>query len=77
MNGRAARKTISDAPKLIKFAPFGPAKKMSEATRIWRWVRTHEWPEQIVLVLGAVAIAAVMFVFGLLVGAGIAPWLGG
>jgi H+-transporting ATPase len=28
----AARKTISDAPKLIKFAPFDPAKKMSEAT---------------------------------------------
>jgi len=29
------------------------------------------------LVLGAVAIAAVVFVLGLLVGAGIAPWLGG
>jgi hypothetical protein len=29
-----------------------------------------------VLVLGAVAIAALVFVFGPLVGAGIAPWLG-
>jgi hypothetical protein len=29
-----------------------------------------------VLLLGAVAIAAVLFVFGLLVGAGIAPWVG-
>jgi H+-transporting ATPase len=28
----AASKTISDAPKLIKFAAFDPAKKMSEAT---------------------------------------------
>ena len=28
----AARKAISDAPKLVKFAPFDPAKKMSEAT---------------------------------------------
>jgi H+-transporting ATPase len=28
----AARKTISDAPKLVKFVPFDPAKKMSEAS---------------------------------------------
>ena len=28
----AAGKSISDAPKLVKFAPFDPAKKMSEAT---------------------------------------------
>jgi H+-transporting ATPase len=28
----AASKTISDAPKLVKFVPFDPAKKMSEAT---------------------------------------------
>jgi H+-transporting ATPase len=28
----AARKTVSDAPKLIKFEPFDPARKMSEAT---------------------------------------------
>jgi H+-transporting ATPase len=28
----AAHKAISDAPKLVKFAPFDPAKKMSEAT---------------------------------------------
>ena len=28
----AARKTMSDAPKLVKFVPFDPAKKMSEAT---------------------------------------------
>jgi hypothetical protein len=48
-----------------------------ELRQIWRWVRAHEWPAQIVLMLGAVAIAAVVFVFGLLVGAGIAPWLSG
>ena len=28
----SARKPVSDAPKLIKFAPFDPARKMSEAT---------------------------------------------
>jgi H+-transporting ATPase len=28
----AARTTISDAPKLVRFEPFDPAKKMSEAT---------------------------------------------
>jgi H+-transporting ATPase len=28
----AARNTVTDAPALIKFAPFDPAKKMSEAT---------------------------------------------
>jgi H+-transporting ATPase len=28
----AEQKAISDAPKLVKFAPFDPAKKMSEAT---------------------------------------------
>ena len=27
-----ASKTVSDAPKLVKFVPFDPAKKMSEAT---------------------------------------------
>ena len=30
----AASKTVSDAPKLVKFVPFDPAKKMSEATAI-------------------------------------------
>jgi H+-transporting ATPase len=28
----SAHKAISDAPKLVKFVPFDPAKKMSEAT---------------------------------------------
>ncbi len=32
IRGAAASKTISDAPKLVKFVPFDPAKKMSEAT---------------------------------------------
>jgi H+-transporting ATPase len=30
----AVAKTVSDAPKLLKFVPFDPAKKMSEATAI-------------------------------------------
>jgi hypothetical protein len=63
---------------------FGPGRgdrvierprRPSELRQIWRWVRAHEWPAQVVL--GAVAIAAVVFVFALLVGAGIAPWSGG
>jgi hypothetical protein len=52
-------------------------RRAGELRRIWRWVRAHELPAQAVLVLGAVAIAAVVFVVGLLVGAGIAPMLGG
>jgi hypothetical protein len=52
-------------------------RRPSELRQIWRWVRREHWTAQIVLVLGAVAIAAVVFVFGLLVGAAIAPWLGG
>jgi hypothetical protein len=42
-----------------------------------RWTRRHHWTAQVVLVLGAVAIAALALVFGLLIGAGIAPWAGG
>jgi hypothetical protein len=48
-----------------------------ELRRIWRWVRAHELRAQMVLMLGAVAIAALALVFGLLVGAGIAPMIGG
>jgi H+-transporting ATPase len=32
VHAAAASKTISDAPRLVKFVPFDPAKKMSEAT---------------------------------------------
>jgi hypothetical protein len=56
------------------FGP-GPGDRVIERPRragdlrqIWHWVRAHEWPAQIVLMLGA---------FGLLVGARIASWLGG
>jgi hypothetical protein len=52
-----------------------PRPRPGELRQIWRWVRAHQWPAQVVL--GAVAIAAVVFVFGLLVGAGIAPMIGG
>jgi hypothetical protein len=48
-----------------------------ELRRIWRWVRAHELPAQIVLALGFTAIASLALVFGLLIGAGIAPWVGG
>jgi hypothetical protein len=65
---------------------FGPApgdrvierpRRAGELRQIWRWVRAHDWPAHVVLVLGAVAIASVVFVFGLLVGAGVAPVIGG
>jgi hypothetical protein len=52
-------------------------RRPSELRQIWRWMRREHWTAQIVLMLGAVTIAALVFVFGLLVGAGIAPWLGG
>jgi hypothetical protein len=52
-------------------------RRAGELRQIWRWVRREHWTVQIVLMLGAVTIAALVFVFGLLVGAGIAPWLGG
>jgi len=48
-----------------------------ELRRIVRWVRREHWSAQVVLALMAVAIAALALVFGLLVGARIAPWLGG
>jgi hypothetical protein len=52
-------------------------RRPSDLHQIWRWVRREHWTAQIVLVLGAVAIAAVVFAVGLLVGAGIAPMVGG
>jgi hypothetical protein len=58
--------------RVIKQPPRPP-----ELRQLVRWVRAHEWPAQVVLMLGAVAIAPVVFVFGLLVGAGIAPMMDG
>jgi hypothetical protein len=65
---------------------FGPGRgdrvierprRAGELRQIVRWVRREHWSARVVLVLMAVAVAAVVFVVGLLVGAGIAPWLGG
>jgi hypothetical protein len=63
---------------------FGPSprdmvmhrRKPGELRRIWRWLRAHEWPAQVVLVLMAVTVAYLALVFGLLFGAGIAGWWG-
>jgi hypothetical protein len=49
-------------------------RRVGDLRRLWRRVQREHWTAQIVLVLGAVAIAAVVFVVGLLVGAGVAPW---
>jgi hypothetical protein len=46
-----------------------------DITRLVRWTRQHHWTAQIVLWLGAVTVCYLALVFGLLVGAGIAPWL--
>ena len=48
-----------------------------DIARFVRWTRGHHWTAQIVLWLGAVTVAYLALVFGTLVGAGIAPWLGG
>jgi hypothetical protein len=67
---------------LFDLHTFGPGsgdrviarpRRAGELRRIWRWVRAHELPAQVVLVLMAVAVAYLALVFGLLVGAGIAP----
>jgi hypothetical protein len=47
----------------------------SDLRRLWRWVRAHEWPAQVVLVLMIVTVCYVALVFWLLVGAGVAPWV--
>jgi hypothetical protein len=79
-----SRHIIAMRSDLVKGWRRRPASA-AECARRWRVrfalssasrVRAHEWPAQVVLVLGAVAIAAVVFVVGLLVGAGMAPWLG-
>jgi hypothetical protein len=46
-------------------------RRAGELRQIVRWVRREHWTAQIVLALMAVAVAAVVFVVGLLVGAGI------
>jgi hypothetical protein len=66
---------------------FGPApddraialqpRRAGELRQIVLWVRREHWTAQIVIVLASGAVAAVVFVVGLLVGAGVAPWLGG
>jgi hypothetical protein len=47
-----------------------------EVRRIWPWIRAHVWPAKVVLMLRVVTVAYLALVFGLLVGAGIAGWLG-
>jgi hypothetical protein len=42
-----------------------------------RLLRTFSWPERAVIIIGEIAVAHLALVFGLLVGAGIAPFIGG
>jgi hypothetical protein len=63
---------------------FGPGPRdivmrqrpTGDITRLARWTQQHHWTAQIVILLGCVAIAVLALVFGLLVGAGIAPFIG-
>jgi hypothetical protein len=52
-------------------------RREGELRRIVGWVRREHWSAQIVLALMAVAVAYLALVAGLLVGAGVAPWLAG
>jgi hypothetical protein len=57
---------------------FGPEPgsrphREGELRRIWRWVRREHWTAQVVILTGAVAVAYIAAVTGLLVGAGVAP----
>lgn len=46
-------------------------RKASDFGRYVPWIRKHQWPARIVLVIGSVALVAVFLVFVLLVGAGL------
>jgi hypothetical protein len=52
-----------------------PRQRGDDLARAWRWIRRHQLPAQVVLVLGVVTIGYALLVLGLLLGAGIAPWL--
>jgi hypothetical protein len=63
---------------------FGPGRgdrvierprREGELRQIVRWARREHWTAQVVLVLMAVAVATVVFVVGLLFGAGFASWV--
>jgi hypothetical protein len=63
---------------LFDEASCGPQagdRHLSAVRRHIEWIGRHEWPARVVIVLGEIALAYVCFVFGLLVGAGVSPWL--
>jgi hypothetical protein len=64
---------------------FGPGPRdvlmrrrpAGDIVRLVRWTGQHHWTAQIVLWLGALTVAYLALVFGLLIGAGVAPMMGG
>jgi hypothetical protein len=48
-----------------------PGRLRSDWRRHAAWLRSHHWTARVVIVTGEITIAYVLFVFGLLVGAGI------
>jgi hypothetical protein len=56
---------------------FERPRRAGALRQMVRWVRREHWSAQIVIVLAAIAVAAVVFVVGPLVGAGIGPMVGG
>lgn len=46
-------------------------RKTSDFGRYVAWIKKHQWPAQIVLVIGSVALISVFCVFVLLIGVGI------
>jgi hypothetical protein len=56
--------------------PITP-RRPGELRRIVPAVRREHWSAQIVIVLAAITVAVVVFVIGLLVGAGSGPMVGG
>jgi hypothetical protein len=62
----------SDCPQPVYRPVPGPS---GEPRQIVRWVRREHWSAQLVVAPAAVAVAAVVFVVGLLVGAGLAPFV--
>jgi hypothetical protein len=69
---------------LFDVRTFGPQpgdRKVSRWRRDWhrhaRRLASFTWPERLVIIIGEITIAYLCLVFGMLVGVGIAPFVGG
>jgi hypothetical protein len=57
------------------FGPQPGGRQLSGLRRHIAWIGRHQWPARIVIVVGEITLAYIALVLGLLIGAGIAPWI--